>query len=601
MASAIVAFARRRMRSAAFRIRVLRLLPLAGPLALVLFLATLLIQALIPLGLSLATGNLVGRLPAAISRATAEGSRELLLALGLLGSLFVAARIVGPVSSVTRAYASRRIDAAVQARVMHAASAPVGIGHLENPAVMDELSHADEPVGEVVLSVPALISASIEAIGAVLIVGRVDWRIGAVLLGLVVAQRTFWRDFFLRMSDVRSAMTRDLRRAAYLADLVLQPSAAKETRIFDLSKWIAKQYAFSWARAVEPMWKLDDENLRGLLKFLPIRAASYAIPYLALVLQVTSGQISLAAFTAAIQATSIAVVSARFRAEDVYLEQMAAPVHALYKVEAIPVGRAVGASAVAPRSVLEFSDVKFNYPGSPIQVYEGLTLRIPAGISTAIVGPNGAGKTTLVKLLARLYEPTSGRILVDGIDLVDVDATSWRTNLAIILQDFTRYQLTASDNVAFGSPGLTPLEAHREAAAIKSGADQVISSLDLGWDTILSRQFEGGTDLSGGQWQRIALARALYAVEGGASVLVLDEPTANLDVRAEAALFDDFMDITKGLTTILISHRFSTVRRAQHICVIDHGRLIEEGTHDELIELAGTYARMFEIQAERFR
>jgi ATP-binding cassette subfamily B protein len=233
-------------------------------------------------------------------------------------------------------------------------------------------------------------------------------------------------------------------------------------------------------------------------------------------------------------------------------------------------------------------------------VYEGLSLRIEAGRSLAIVGVNGAGKTTLVKLLARLYEPTAGRITVDGVDLREIDPHAWQPRVAAIFQDFVRYELTAADNVGFGAVAVQgDLERLRSAAA-RVGVLDLVESLPGGWSTILSRRYEDGTDLSGGQWQRIALARALFAVEAGAGILVLDEPTANLDVRAEVDLFDRFLEVTQGATTVLISHRFSTVRRADRIVVLDQGRVVEEGTHAELLAAGGRYAASFRLQAERY-
>ena len=201
-----------------------------------------------------------------------------------------------------------------------------------------------------------------------------------------------------------------------------------------------------------------------------------------------------------------------------------------------------------------------------------MDLVIPAGRSTAIVGLNGAGKTTLVKLLTGLHDPTRGRISVDGIDLSTVDAAVWQRRVAVVFQDFVRYPATAADNVGFGAvEHLGDLEA-TGAAARRAGAAGIVESLPRGWDTVLSRQYEGGVDLSGGQWQRIALARALMAVAHGARVLALDEPTAWLDVRGEAEFFANFLELTAGLTTVIISHRFSTVRRADRICVLEHGR-----------------------------
>jgi ATP-binding cassette subfamily B protein len=254
-----------------------------------------------------------------------------------------------------------------------------------------------------------------------------------------------------------------------------------------------------------------------------------------------------------------------------------------------------------PREAVQLEGLSFAYPGRPdAPVFDLLDLRIEAGRSLGIVGVNGAGKTTLVKLLARLYEPTGGRITVDGTDLRDLDPRAWQRRVAPIFQDFVRYPFTAADNVGFGAVERLGDRDLLDRAAERVGADLLVAGLPKGWDTILTRRYVGGVDLSGGQWQRIALARALAAVEGGAGILVLDEPTAHLDVRAEVELFDRFLEVTRGSTTILISHRFSTVRRADRIVVLHRGRVVEEGTHDELLALGGRYATAFRIQAERY-
>jgi ATP-binding cassette subfamily B protein len=259
-----------------------------------------------------------------------------------------------------------------------------------------------------------------------------------------------------------------------------------------------------------------------------------------------------------------------------------------------------GPAPDAPRDGIRFEGVRFRYPGQAADVLAGVDLAIPAGRSLAIVGANGAGKTTLVKLLCRLYEPTAGRVAVDGADLRDIDPRAWRDRVAAIFQDFVRYHLPARDNVAMGAPALAGDAERLRRAAERAGALAVVEALPRGWETVLSREYAGGAELSGGQWQRLALARALFAVEAGARVLILDEPAANLDVRAEAELYDRFLELTAGLTTVLISHRFATVRRADRIVVLDGGRVVEEGGHDELLRRDGRYARLFRLQAERF-
>jgi ATP-binding cassette subfamily B protein len=253
-----------------------------------------------------------------------------------------------------------------------------------------------------------------------------------------------------------------------------------------------------------------------------------------------------------------------------------------------------------PRHEIRFEGVRFAYPGSDREVFSGLDLAIAANRSTAIVGANGAGKTTLVKLLARLHEPAAGRITADRIDIASLKADAWQRRIAVVFQDFARYPLPAADNVSFGAIEHGGDTQGIEAAADRAGARSFIESLPSSWDTPLSREFTGGADLSGGQWQRVALARALFAARHGASILVLDEPTSWMDVRGEAEFFERFLEITAGLTTIIISHRFSTVRLADDICVLDEGRLVEHGSHSELLEADGRYARMFSLQASRF-
>jgi len=243
-----------------------------------------------------------------------------------------------------------------------------------------------------------------------------------------------------------------------------------------------------------------------------------------------------------------------------------------------------------PAQEIRFHHLSFAYPGGA-QVLDDFDLTIPAGTSLAIVGQNGAGKTTLAKLLCRLYDPQGGAIEVDGTDVRAFDVTSWRERIAAVFQDFARFELPLRDNVA---PAGAPDEVIH-AALDAAGAGNLATL-----DTILARGYDGSTDLSGGQWQRVALARALCAVKMGARVVLLDEPTAQLDVRGEAAIFERLLAETRHCTTILISHRFSTVRHADRICVLEHGKVVELGSHDELIARNGRYRTMFDLQAQRF-
>jgi ABC-type multidrug transport system fused ATPase/permease subunit len=277
------------------------------------------------------------------------------------------------------------------------------------------------------------------------------------------------------------------------------------------------------------------------------------------------------------------------------LDGAAAPVAAVQRLE--PAMRAAGRldsgtrdAGAMPGREIRFRGVGFAYPGGA-EVLKDFDLTIPAGSSLAIVGQNGAGKTTLAKLLCRLYDPHAGTIEIDGVDLRELEVRSWRARLAAVFQDFTRFEMSLRDNVApAGAPDDEVRDALREAGA------EGLARLD----TVLARGYADGTDLSGGQWQRVALARALCAVRLGAGLVLLDEPTAQLDVRGEAEIFDRILAATRHCTTILISHRFSTVRHADRICVLEKGRVVELGTHDELMAIGGRYRTMFDLQAQRF-
>jgi ATP-binding cassette subfamily B protein len=278
------------------------------------------------------------------------------------------------------------------------------------------------------------------------------------------------------------------------------------------------------------------------------------------------------------------------------MDGAAAPVAATLRLEselaaAGELPRGTRPAAGMPAREIAFRGVSFGYPGAG-DVLHDLDLVIPAGRSLAIVGRNGAGKTTLAKLVCRLYDPRAGTIEVDGVDLRELDVDGWRERVCAVFQDYLRLELSLRENVA--------PRGGADAEVVAALADAGAAGLaDL--DTVLSRAYVGGVDLSGGQWQRVALARAICAVRLGAGVVVLDEPTAHLDVRGEREVFARMLEATRGCTTILVSHRFSTVRLADRICVLEGGRVVELGTHDELMALRGRYRTMFELQASRFQ
>jgi ATP-binding cassette subfamily B protein len=245
-----------------------------------------------------------------------------------------------------------------------------------------------------------------------------------------------------------------------------------------------------------------------------------------------------------------------------------------------------------------FENVGFRYPDAARWALRELNFELQAGEVLALVGENGAGKTTLVKLLARLYDPDEGRILLDGRDLRDYDLDDLRGNVGVIFQDFVRYHLTAGENIGVGQIDDMDNRVRIDAAARRSGADEVIAGLPMGYDQLVGRRFKTGVDLSGGQWQKIAIARAYMR---DAQVMILDEPTAALDARSEFEVFERFKELSDDRTAVLISHRFSSVRMADRILVLAEGRLEASGTHEQLLAQGGRYAELFELQAAGYR
>lgn len=431
------------------------------------------------------------------------------------------------------------------------------------------------------------------------------WWLGVALVVVLQLVRMRARGPVSQGVEALLGTTSVLRRANYYLDLALAPTAAKETRVFGLADWITGRLRSLALTSLEPVWtdrRRISASIIPRLGFLLLIAVSLAV---FLIGDATvDGHISLADLAVAAPAIANVVIGMlAFTHTDAWLEHGAAAIPAVLGFERGVVGRNAEAGvdpAGMPQREIRFEGVDFTYPGRNNPVFHDLDLTVSAGRSLAIVGDNGAGKTTLIKLLCRLYEPTGGRITVDGVDLRELELRAWRRRLSVILQDFVRYEASARENITFGA-----IEHAADTEAVvraldRASASAVVDSLPYGLDTMLARHYEGGTDLSGGQWQRIALARALFRIETGAQVLVLDEPTASLDVRAEAEIFDRFLDLTCGLTTILISHRFSTVRRADVICVIEQGQLIEHGSHEELLAAGGRYATMYHLQAAQF-
>jgi ABC-type multidrug transport system fused ATPase/permease subunit len=566
------------------------------------------VLAALPAAFAVASGSLVGSIPGAATDGwSSPAGRRLAGAVAVVVGVFVLQQVAGPALRELADALGRRAEARLRTQVMVATLVPAGVAHLEDPDVADLVRDAESvstgqaTLSDAVVGMAMVSASSLAGVASAAVLAAYRWWLAAGLLG-VYAVVTWVLVGQLRTTvGALRGNTRRFRRSSYFRDLALGTAAGKELRVFGLGSWVLERFAGEWQLAMAGFW---DQQRKG--RWVPIICAAsvtgaQVVTHVLLARSAVAGDIDLSQLvTFAGAAAGVAtVLSIGWDNLNITYGTAALPAAAALERAVAEPRFTVGGTGAAdgmPATGITLEGVNFTYPGRSTPVFDGLDLTIPAGRSLAIVGVNGAGKTTLVKLLARLYDPTGGRIAVDGVDLRQVDPVAWRRRVAAIFQDFVRYELSAADNVGFGAVDHRDRVALATAAA-RAGALGVVDALPEGWDTVLSPRMPGGVDLSGGQWQRIALARAYFAVEAGASLLILDEPTAALDVRAEAAFYDQFLELTEGLTTIVISHRFSTVRRADRIVVIDEGRIVESGSHDALMSEGGRYARLFGLQA----
>ena len=522
--------------------------------------------------------------------------------LAAAGVAFVLLQVLPPIHTAVGTNLGDRTAAWLYDRLTQTCVSPPGIAHLEDAELTSDLTTArDFDLGmtgpPLSISMDFIASGMVEMIGgisAAVVLARYAWWASVLLVGAWVAthwllrESAIWRD--RNTPEVRSAQ----RHADYAYRLAVDPPASKELRLFGLAGWTLDRFIAHRTTLHKLQYEATRLRERPLVWGVLVVAAANLAVFLALAAATRDGRLTIAELVVYAQC-AIGVSLLAFSGFSWALDGAAAPVAAVLRLErTMPPAGALSSGDDSPRGLprreIRFRNVHFAY-GNSAPVLDGFDLTIPAGTSLAIVGQNGAGKTTLAKLLCRLYDPQSGTIEVDGVDIRRFDLAAWRERLSAVFQDFVRFELPLRDNVApNGAPGETIRGALADAGAT--------SLADL--ETVLSRAYAGGTDLSGGQWQRIALARALCAVRMGAGVVMLDEPTAQLDVRGEAEIFERILGATRHCTTILISHRFSTVRLADRICVLEHGKVIELGSHDELMARRGRYRTMFDLQAQRF-
>ncbi len=588
-------------------IRVFRLVWSTSPRLTISLAVVTLLQSVIPVSQVWLAGRLIDEVVAAIGQGGGDEHVRpvVILAVAQL-LLFLGSSLLQTLGNISQQLLQEQLAIHVQLLIMEHANS-LDLSDFENAAYYDQLQQAqresaNRPVA-MVAGVFSLVRTAITfATMIALLLGLSPWVAAAALLSPIPAfisgSRYGWWGFqqMRRQSPTRRLMS-------YLTTLLTTDEFNKEIKLYTLGDHFIDRY-----RTISADYYQDTRRLlvrRYLSGFgwgaLTIVASSGTFLYVAIL--AIRGTISLGALTVYTQAAQ--QVQSSFQGllggvqgiyeHGLYLSTLydlldrQPAIHA--PANPVPVRRPF-------QQGIEFRDVTYRYPGKESPALENVSFTIAPGETIAIVGRNGAGKTTIVKLLGRLYDPESGQILIDGHDIRDYDPQELRREFGMMFQDYATYQLSARENVGVGNVDRVADLAAVTTAAEHGGADDVIGRLPKGYETTLGKWFEGGHQLSGGEWQKIALARAFMR---DAQILILDEPTAALDAQAEHDLFSRIKTLTQGRIALFISHRFSTTRMADRILVLDHGRLIEQGTHQELMALGGQYAALFELQAASYR
>jgi ABC-type multidrug transport system fused ATPase/permease subunit len=593
--------------SAAFNnaLRVFRLVWHTGPLLTTLLLTLTIVSAFTPA----ATAWLLGAVLTAVEDTLRAGDKDfsqVALLILIQAAVVLLSFLLRAGRSATSAILGDLFTNRTNLMILEK-SETLDISYFENSAFYDRLENAQREAREgpmqIISESFAVLQNAITLITLIVVLFTISWWIVIVViittLPALIVEIKYSRERF-RVQTWRSP---ELRRLGYLRWLITNDDYIKELRIFNLGEYLIGIYRSTFTKFFDENRSLTLRSTRATALLQSAGAIASGGVFVFIAYQVVLGVLRIGAlgtYYIAYQQTVDASNQllqgiTRIYERGLFVNNFFEFLEFKPLIESRVTGRQI------PRPIkhgIVFDDVHFSYPGTSTPVLRGLSLHIEPGQTIAVVGPNGAGKTTLVKLISQFYEPDSGSIFIDGININEYDVQDLRTQIGVIFQDYGRYQESAKTNIGYGSLPHLQDDKRIAQAAIRSGADEVIQRLDHGYDTQLGRWFRGGVNLSIGQWQKIALARGFMRE---AQLLILDEPTSSLDVQSEDDVFNRFRELTKNRMAILISHRFTTVRMADQILVIDGGQIIEQGTHDALVKAKGQYAQLFEMQARAYR
>jgi len=535
-----------------------------------------------------------------------DGLRHVLPFLGLELALVIVNSLTSSARSLSDRVLQSQLTNHINGLVMRKAIA-LDLAFFENPLFYDTLQNArrqaDSSALAIVKSSLQLVQQLITLLSLILLLVRFSPWLALIVFVSAIPSFLAQSQYAERAFRAVSRRAPESRLLNYLETLLTGNETVKEIKLFGLGEALLARYQELFIKFYLEDRAIAERRTLAALGWGLLSDLAYYGSYAWIVLRTLAGAITLgdmSMFLSIFRQSQQSIRSlldniSRLYESNLFLDNLMT----YLELEPALVSPKEGLTAPAPiQQGIEFRNVSFRYPGANSQVLRNINLCIQPGERIALVGLNGAGKTTLIKLLTRLYDPTEGHILIDGVDLRDYDLTSLHQRFGVIFQDYVRYQFSVRENIGFGQIDALDDFDRIQAAAERGGASPVIAGLPQGYDTVLGRRWEKGAELSGGQWQKIALARAFMRK---AEVMVLDEPTSALDAQAEYEVFQRFGELMEGRIAVLISHRFSTVRMADRIVVLADGQIHELGTHAELMANNGAYARLFNLQAEGYR